>query len=221
MGNFRSKMNALYSIRRKMVIYPMIRKLFTAFFSLLLLSCLSIETKMTLAANGSGTLDLVYTVSPLANDWNTGANSPLPLPINENDFRRSVTMIQGLGLVSYSRSVDKDVTIIRATISFTSLDVLNRLVSGQETTFRLRTEGNRTIFEQTITQGTQNLLNADNQAFVQAFFQPYSLSFSLTAPRAIQSVTPEGNSSGQNASVTFPLPRIIESPRPIIWRVEW
>ena len=201
----------------------MMKKLFVAGFSFILLSCLSIESKMTLAENGSGTLELVYTVSSFARDWESPGtgNSPLPLPINEGDFRRSVAMIPGLGLRSYSRSEENDSTVIRAVVSFTSLDALNRLVAGPEATFVLRQEGNRTVFEQTITQGTKRALDEETRAFVQAFFKPYSLRFSLTAPRNPVRVSPSGSIAGSAASVSFSLESVIQNTRPIIWRVEW
>ena len=199
------------------------RKLFVTGISFIFLSCLSIDSKMTLAANGSGSLELVYTVSSFARDWDASGsgNSPLPLPVNEGDFRRSVNMIQGISLTSYSRREENDSTVIRAVLGFTSVEALNRFVAGPQSVFALRQEGTRTIFEQTITEGTKSSLGEDYLEFVRTFFSPYVLSFTLTAPRAVTRAIPSQNVLGQTASVSFPLAHVMESSQPVIWQVEW
>ncbi|MDR3201023.1 MAG: hypothetical protein LBT68_06145 [Spirochaetales bacterium] len=200
-----------------------LKKLLLAGLSLFCISCLSIESRMTLAANGSGTLELVYTVSSLARDWDAsgGENSPLPFPVAEADFRRSVAAAPGLSLNSYSRTDSGDSTIIRAALGFSSLEALNNFVTGAENTFTLRQEGGRSVFEQVITQGTQGGVDERTQEFVDTFFKPYSVSFSLTTPRPVSRAVPRGTVSGARASISFPLPDVIKSSSPLVWRVEW
>jgi hypothetical protein len=177
---------------------------------------------MNLAANGSGTVELVYTVSSFAQEWDSsGGENSLPLPVSEADFRRSVAAAGGLSLNSYSHTVSGDTAVIRAVLGFSSPDDLNRFVSGSGEMFTLRQEEGRTVFEQVITQGTKGALDEKTREFVQAFFGSYSLDFSLTAPRPIRGVSPSGNISGTRASVSFPLPAVVESAQPVIWRVEW
>jgi hypothetical protein len=201
------------------------KKLLIFGLSLIFLSCIGIDSKMTLAADGSGTLELVYTVSDFARDWEnagTGQESPLPVPINETDFRRSAAVVPGLSLESYSREESGDTSVIRAFLRFTSLDALNRFISGPDTHFKLTREGNRTIFEQVISFGSGGQIDERTREFIDSFFKTYILSFSLTAPRAISRTNlPGGISSGAQASVSFPLAEILKSPEAIIWRVEW
>ncbi|MCL1818978.1 MAG: hypothetical protein FWG35_08595 [Spirochaetaceae bacterium] len=201
----------------------MIRLFFFAGLSFVFLSCLSIESKMTLAADGSGTLELEYTVSSFAQDWDSrdSGSSPLPLPVNEADFRRGVNSTAGLSLVSYSRRAAADSTVITAVVGFRSLEALNSFVSRRDAHFTVRQEGGRTVFEQILTQGTRGELGGQTKGFVEAFFGPYSLKFALTAPAAVSRSTPAGSVSGRTASVSFPLPAVVGSREPVIWRVEW
>ena len=200
----------------------MIRNIFLAGLSFVFLSCISIESKITLAADGSGTVEIVYTISSLAQEWDSRDtnNSPLPLPVNEADFRRSVNRATGLSLISYSSRTTTESTIITAVVGFRSLAALNELVSRQEVIFTLRQESGRNIFEQVVTQGTRTALDDRTKSFTEAFFGPYSLKFELTAPRTITRSTP-GSISGNKASVNFPLAEVVESRDPVVWRVEW
>jgi hypothetical protein len=203
------------------IIIRMSKNLVMVGLSFVFLSCLSIESKISLAANGSGTVELVYTVSSFAQEFDSsGGEDSLPLPVSEADFRRGVAVV-GLSLNSYSQSVSGDVTIIRAVLGFSSLDDLNRFVAGPGEMFSLRQEEGRTVFEQVITQGTKSALDGQTQEFIRSFFAPYSLAFSLSAPRAISKVSPGGNFSGTQASVSFPLTTVLLSAQPVVWRVEW
>ncbi|MDR1931250.1 MAG: thiamine phosphate synthase [Spirochaetales bacterium] len=201
----------------------MIRKLLIAAVSFILFSCLSVESKMTLAADGSGTLELVYTVSALARDWDAAdsGNSPLPLPVGEADFYRSVAAAPGLTLNSYSRTETSESTVIKAVLGFASLEALNGFVAGGQSAFSLRQEGGVNVFEQIITPGTTGGIDEKTKEFVDAFFKPYTLSFSLTTPRPVRRTVPPGTVSGAQASVSFSLPELIESADSLVWRVEW
>ncbi|MDR1627047.1 MAG: hypothetical protein LBT33_10965 [Spirochaetia bacterium] len=201
----------------------MTKKLLLAGLAFLFLSCLSMESKMTLAQDGSGTIQLTYTVSSFARDWDALDNQEavLPLPINESDFRRAVSAVPGLSLDSYSRADSGDSSVIQAVLGFASLEALNSLVSGSGASFALSQEGGRTVFEQTISPGTRTPVEQRARDFITAFFQPYVLDFSLTAPRAARSSSPPGKLSGNQASVSFPLPDVLQSPTPVVWRVEW
>jgi hypothetical protein len=201
------------------------KKLLIFGLSLIFLSCIGIDSKMTLAADGSGTIELVYTVSAVARDWDTaetGAESPLPIPINETDIRRSVEAVPGLSLESYSRTEEADTSVINVRLRFASLDALNSFVSGSDAHFSLTQEGNRTVFEQVISPGSGGEIDERTGEFINAFFKTYTLNFSLTAPRAITRTSPSGgNSSGAQASFSVPLAAALESREAIVWRVEW
>jgi hypothetical protein len=106
-------------------------------------------------------------------------------------------------------------------LGFTSLEALSGLVSGSGASFTLRQEGGRTVFEQTVSPGTGTAVEQRTRDFINAFFQPYVLKFSLTAPRAVLGGSPRGSISGNQASVSFPLPDVLQSPEPVVWRVQW
>ena len=193
-------------------------------FVFLLTSCIDIESKIVLTETGSGTIEFTYTVSSVAlsMDEADGSGSFLPIPVGEVDFRRTVLAVPGLSLQSYSRSASGDTTIIKAALGFTDISALNLFVGGDEEVFSLKNEGAATVFSQTVTSGGSEEVDARSRAFLEAFFKPYNLKFSLTAPRAIKKSIPEtGNVSGRDAKISYPLIGVVDSREPIVWRVEW
>lgn len=193
-------------------------------FSLALLSCIDIDSRITLQENGSGKLELIYTVSSTAMRF--GASDPasgvLPIPVDEADFRRSVLAVQGLSLESYSRSEQGENTVITAVMGFTGLEALNRFVGGEEQTFTLNRSENRTTFEQLISPGSGEETDERYRQFLSSFLSPYKLKFTLSTPRPVTRSVPEGVSvSDREAEVTFPLIEVVESPDPVKWIVEW
>ncbi|MDR2589055.1 MAG: hypothetical protein LBC67_06470 [Spirochaetales bacterium] len=193
---------------------------------LLLASCINVQSKITLAANGSGSIELEYTVSAFALTWETqeGKEQILPLPITEEDFRRAVSAVPGLSLRSWSASPEPqppgaDGLLVRAVLDFSSIEALGRFASRSGAAYRLTREGGRTIFEQTLAAGEAAVDAAD---FINAFFKNNVLSFSVTAPSNIRAAVPPGAKfSGREAAVSFPLPQLLQSREPLVFRVEW
>jgi hypothetical protein len=187
-------------------------------------SCIDIDSKIRLEGDGSGTIGFVYTVSQIAINLGMADKdqSLLPIPIGEADFRRTLQAVPGLALRSYSRKDDPDKAVVTAEIAFSDLEALNRLVSNSGDIFTLRTQGDVTIFEQSITSGNPNGLDERTREFLKAFFQPYTLSFQLTAPRAVKKANlPESVVSGREAKISLPITAVAESTVPILWAVEW
>jgi hypothetical protein len=187
-------------------------------------SCIDIDSKIRLEENGSGTIDFVYTVSQTAMTLGMAdkEQSLLPIPVGEADFRRTVQAVPGLTLRSYSRKGDADKAVVTAGLDFSDLDALNRFVAFSNDTFTLKTVGDTTVFEQAVASGNPQGLDERTKEFLKTFFQPYKLSFSLTAPRTVKKANlPESVIEGREARISFPVTALAESTVPIVWMVEW
>src|SRR5271157_4603801 len=95
--------------------------------SVFIMSCVGIDSKVTIREDGSGTLLLSYRVSQLVSDLGTTTSEKgiVPLPLEKVDFERSLQATQGkVRLTRFERSENEKDISIRAELSFDSLDAL-------------------------------------------------------------------------------------------------
>ena len=190
----------------------------------LFLSCLDIDAKVSLAQDGSGTLDMTYRVSQLA--MNLGnveqGQTPLPLPVSEQDFRRTVQAVKGLSLKAYKRTDDAEKSVIAATLEFTDVKVLGRFLGEGEDSFSLKNEGGSVSFQQLLVPGNPEPLDDKTREFFQTFFKNYGLSFTVEAPGAIKkSSLKDAEIKGREAKLRIPFIAAAEAKEPIVWKIEW
>jgi hypothetical protein len=94
----------------------------------LLSSCIGIESRLVLREDGTGTLTLSYKVSQFMKNIDVGREDKrLPLPVSEEDFRRTAEGIEGLRLVDLNEREDDENVYIRAVLEFDSLNAVNGL----------------------------------------------------------------------------------------------
>jgi hypothetical protein len=156
--------------------------------SLFLLSCVGIDSTMTIKDNGSGTLVLAYRVSQLVTHLgeSTTGESPVPLPVSRADFERSIASAQGkVRLTRFEKSEnEKDITI-KAELSFDSLTALAQLDSFKDAKLTLTQNGSRRTLSQTIATAAKQPLTADSKAMLDELFEGYVLNFTIQVPNAI------------------------------------
>lgn len=109
-----------------------------------LISCLSIETEITLNNNESGTASLVYSVSTLAADINNidRSDNVLPFPITKEDFDSAAEINSGVQIQSYDLSDDGSRYYINSEISFESFESLSEFTGTQ---FLIEDRGNNKV----------------------------------------------------------------------------
>ena len=191
------------------------KKLYLLIIPILFLSsCLSVDTRITLNNDGSGEVMLQYEISQIA--LNIGMydknSSDLPLPVGLNDFQRTVNTIDGLELVpgTWSFSEDEDAIQISASMTFESLDALNRFYSPGAKMITLSEAGENSIYTQVIHTAPEVETDEDSIEFADIFFSDYALSFVVTLPEDIKNVN-IGDVSGKTASYSISIPELVRA----------
>lgn len=173
----------------------------------LLISCIGMESNIRLNSNGSGILIFKYRLSLIfLNMGKTDEESittEAPLPTSEENFKKSLEGVDGLRLKSIQQEETERDLIITAEIEFDSVDALAQSSMFDDRPISLVKEGQNYIFTQLITNGSETL-DENNMEMLEAMFQGYELSFSITAPKRIKTSN-IGDISADRRTVTYSL----------------
>ncbi len=171
---------------------------------LMLCSCIGVNGRMAIRADGSGTLELSYKISrAFADLGRAGTGSgPLPLPVLEEDFRRGLADVKGVELRSFSRTENEEDVSIRAVIAFDSVDSLEAVRSFGDAPPSISTAGSRKILTQLVSKAAGKEISADSLEMLDAFFPGYSVTLIYEAPSAIQAHS-LGTLSSDKKTLTF------------------
>lgn len=155
--------------------------------ALLLISCVGIDSKVKISANGSGTVTAEYRLSQeLVAFGELEANkSVLPVPLSRADLEKSLAGAKGLSLKSWSSSASGTDLVIKASIDFDSLDSLVFYLDPKgELAKHESLEGgkHRIVFS---LGDKMPPLDPDMKAVATQSFMPYSFRFSVEAPSPI------------------------------------
>ncbi|MDR2900040.1 MAG: hypothetical protein LBV20_00770 [Treponema sp.] len=123
---------------------------YTAFAAMLLVlfcfsSCLGLKSGIEINSDGSGTIDLVYTISETLNSMGTqdGNISQPPVPVSKLDFEKTVSQIDGLSLHSYKSEVQGAHVLTFVTLDFANIEALAAFFDENNQTIRFTQNGNR------------------------------------------------------------------------------
>ena len=192
--------------------------------TLLLSSCIGIESDIRIRQDGSGVLTLSYTISQFIKNIDAGrSEKQLPLPVNEEEFRLSAERIDGLRLTSLEQREDEENVYIRAELEFDSVAAVNALGRDGELGISLETRGGSTAFRQLIYQGRQGEeITEDSIEMIETFFDGYELVYSVTAPADVRSHSlGVVAANGRTVTYTATVPDILKSPEPLVLEVIW
>jgi len=171
----------------------------------LLTSCIGIDSRMTIKDNGSGTLSLTYRVSQLVSELGVSSTgrSAIPLPLSRSDFERALGATGGrVRLTAFDRSEnDKDI-IIRADLTFDSVDALARVDAFHDADLKLSTQGSQQTFSQIVARAPRQPLTDDSKRMLDALFDGYDLSFTVETPKPIKDST-LGTLSSDRKTLTY------------------
>jgi hypothetical protein len=173
--------------------------------SLLMMSCVGIDSRLTIKDNGSGSLSLTYRISQLVTDLGvsrSGARA-VPLPVSKDDFERSLARTNGkVRLTRFARSEDeKDVTI-RAELSFDSLEALSQVDAFRDAELKAGKDGALSTFSQLVSHPASEPVSEDTLRMADALFDGYDLTFVIETPRPIQNA-PLGTVSADKRTLTY------------------
>jgi hypothetical protein len=173
--------------------------------SLLMISCVGIDSRLTVKDNGSGTLSLTYRISQLVTDLGvsrSGARA-VPLPVSKEDFERSLARTGGkVRLTGFALSEDeKDITI-HAELSFDSLEALSRVDAFRDADLKAGKEGGKSTFSQLVSRAATEPVSEDTLRMVDSLFDGYELTFVLETPRPILRA-PLGTLTADKRTLTY------------------
>ena len=192
--------------------------------ALLLSSCIGIESEIRIRQDGSGVLRLSYTVSQYIKNIDAGrSEKQLPLPVNEEDFRRSAESIEGLRLNNLEEREDEDNVYIQAELEFDNVEAVNALGKDGQIGITLETQGGTTTFRQLIYEAQQGQeITEESLEMIETFFEGYELVYTVTAPDEVRDHTlGELGSDGRTVTYTITVPEILKSTEPLVLEVVW
>jgi hypothetical protein len=190
-----------------------------------LAGCLDLDTEITVEPDGSGVLQLEYRISKMiSNLRKTGTETgPIPLPVDEEDFRNAAQAVPGLTLEGYSREEDEELITITAAMNFESIEALNTFysMSGNQTVTLLG-RGDQVVFTLSVYSGSDEPLDEETAGLIDSFFADYNITFVLNAPSPVTSVTPgEIGGSEDQAVYSESAAALIKEGEAVDWVVSW
>jgi hypothetical protein len=155
---------------------------------LMLSSCIDIDTRIRFQGDGSGTVSLSYRVSHLIVDLGKGGEATwsIPLPVEEEDFRRSLEGVNGVRLTRFSRKEDEKDIIIQADLSFDRIESLSKIESFRSEEPTLSVTVNGRTYNQIVLKAEKEPVSADSLAMLDALFEGYGISYTIEAPSYIR-----------------------------------
>jgi len=190
----------------------------------LLSSCIGIESDIRIRQDGSGVLTLSYTVSQFIKNIDAGrSEKQLPLPVNEEEFRRSADSIEGLSLTDLKEREDEENIYIQAELEFDSVEAVNALGREGQLGITLETQGATTTFRQLIYEGQQGEeITEDSLGMIETFFEGYELVYSVTVPAEVRDHTlGELSPDARTVTYTVTVPEILKTSGPLVLEVTW
>jgi hypothetical protein len=173
--------------------------------TVLLVSCVDVQTQLSLRGDGSGTLVLAYSISrQLADLGRTGADLPaVPLPVEREDFQRALGGVPGLSLKSFTRAQNELEVSIRAEIGFSSLEALAGVEAFKEMQVRVETAGSRHTLSVLLARAAEGPVTEDSLAMVDEMFQGRMLTYVVHAPAPIISSSANAQVSADRRTLTY------------------
>ena len=210
------------------------RAVMAAAASLLLSSCIGIESRATFRDDGSGVLKMEYRIARSLVDLGSQGGSSLPLPVDEEELREALSQARGLKLIAVHRRDDEKDVYIGAEIGFDRVEAIAEVDAFADMPMSLERSGDSFVFRQVLSTADEQAAPGATDAAAAAesdkelsqmfagMFAGYELAFSVSAPRPIRSHS-AGELSADRKSVTWrlPLERVMELQKGTVFTVTW
>jgi hypothetical protein len=193
--------------------------------SLFLISCVGIDSRLTVRDNGSGALVLTYRVSQLIANLGISSSEKgaVPLPLSKSDFERSLESTNGkVRLTRFNRSEDEKDIVVSAELSFDSLEALSQAEAFRSQNLKVATDGSLRTFSELIARAPGKPVTEDSLRMIDAFFAGYDLTFRIEAPQPIK-VSSIGSLSGDKKTLTYStsIKDLVRAKSDVILSVGW
>jgi hypothetical protein len=193
--------------------------------SLFLISCVGIDSRLTVRDNGSGALVLTYRVSQLIANLGISSSEKgaVPLPLSKSDFERSLESTNGkVRLTRFNRSEDEKDVVVSAELSFDSLEALSQAEAFRSQNLKVATDGSLRTFSELIARAPGKPVTEDSLRMIDAFFTGYDLTFRIEAPQPIK-VNSIGSLSEDKKTLTYStsIKDLVRAKSDVILSVGW
>jgi hypothetical protein len=169
-----------------------------------LCSCVSVESRLAIGNDGSGTLSLDYRVprDVAAYGRADSADLAVPLPVDRADFLRAIEGIPGVRLTRYSRRVNEDHVAIQAVIAFKNLADLARVPALRGAGLAFTESGGTHTLSQLVAGPPEASPTPESLALIDSLFTGAAITVILTTPSPM---TPGavGTMSGDRRTLTW------------------
>ncbi|GHV20067.1 hypothetical protein FACS189494_03100 [Spirochaetia bacterium] len=211
-------------------------------------ACIGVQADITLNKNGSGTLNLTYTVSKkFAAMGTTDGNASKPaFAVGEEDFLRTVNSIDGFKLKKHKVKDTKENRIYIINVAFSDINALLKFLDESGAKASLLHENNKSILRITLVGGDNKngpVNGLNNEAIndsgltktAAGILSPYEFGFSVNVRGAAASfklLDGEGRGTakpalgevkiaGSKISYTAGMDQIAASDKTVIMEVSW
>ena len=188
--------------------------------SFLFASCIGIDAKARIAANGAVDLSLAYTVSTAVDELGKlGANAAyLPLPVGRDDLELAATRAGGQ-LRSWARKDGGDSFVVTAALAFPTAAAFASFLDPKGELAVYGESGGSSTLSLTLSRGLPPA-NQDLVEFVRVAFADYTVNVELELPRSPR--TARGFIlSGRKASFSIKSSDLYASAVPTTASVSW
>jgi hypothetical protein len=160
-------------------------------------SCIGIKADISLRGNGSGTIDLEYRVSQMAESLGRldGNERWFTIPAGRADFERSLERLPGLRLVSFSSKNEGPDLVNRVKLEFTELEALIPFLAGAGQGASLVRENGKNRLSLILSPGVKGA-DPELLSLVRELSRPYQLALSFSAPGGAELALTDGGGWG-------------------------
>jgi hypothetical protein len=203
--------------------------------ALFLSSCIGVRANITIRNNGTGTIDLEYRISRIAESLGKldGNEGWPPLPVGRADFERTITRIDGLRLSSFSSRDDEKDRVVKVTVDFSNLEALIGFLDAPGQRARLTREGQKYRISLALGGGAQSQ-DPDLLELMETAFEGYDMELGFSLPRDPTltltdgtgqkiDTLPAGNvrASGRSVRFSSPMAALLLTKEPVLMEILW
>jgi hypothetical protein len=192
--------------------------------SLMLVSCLGVEQVISLNRDNSGSISFTYRIARELTDLGSygDAKKGLPFPVHRADFERTIAGNAGLVLSSYSQTENQKDVVIRASVTFSSLEALSGLAMPGDTIATARTNGNLTTLSVTIPSLGDAEIDEETIEMLRDMYAGYELVFTVRTPKnIIESSIGEIARDRRSATFRTTVYDLASAPEKLIFTIKW
>jgi hypothetical protein len=153
---------------------------------LTLAGCIDVESDMTVHNDGSGSMTLVYRISPVMKRMGQMGDvvNPIPLPVYKEDFEALLINQKGIIMKSHSVKEENDGTIVTASFDFTDVKALS-LLGEDENSFSLKKTGETMEFIQRLPSGGADGIDSETLEMLKSYCLDNYFLYTIHTPTPI------------------------------------